>query len=682
MPTERVVINTANSFNDKILLVDDDPLVLKALDRALRQDNYDLITANSGEEAIKMLEREEVAVIVCNLCLPRVSGIEVLKQARTIRPQAIKVILTGASDLTEVIDAVNTGHIAQFIQKPWEESTLRQTINSSVARYRLLKDNKRLHALNLYQHRALILSHDSLKRDLKVGSHIHEVLLRGKTPENLPSFDIDTLTLPSAEIDGDFYDFYQPSSHTFDVVIGDVMGKGIPAALVGTAVKTLLMRFAVPLQRTQIFDKLQGWRDDLFSPREVLEQVHEEMIDSLIDLEFFVSLFYARFDLRRQLCTYVDCGSAKPLHYRAHEKQVVELQGKSFPLGVVKENSYQEVVVPYSRDDVFVFYSDGLSEAKSPEGSLFGTERLISLVRENATQSSRDLIQAIRAEVMEFCQRDSFDDDLTIIVLKSVEAALVDVGSMKTAKFTGSLSQLASVRKFVEQFCKAVPGNSHLLSLQLKLAVNEIFCNTVKHGYGGESRHPIVIEAALGADGVMFEIADQGEPFDPAKIREPSLSGDRDGGFGLYIIQEIADSITYAPKQTESGWNRLRLFKRYCLEGETMELPYTTEKEVLVVTLDGANLDAKEASQFKQKMSDIITTEQANQVVFDLSKLQFVDSSGLGGFLSTLRLLNEQGGDLKLAGMSGSIRTMFEIVRMHKLFEIFNTTDEAVRSFD
>jgi len=107
----------------------------------------------------------------------------------------------------------------------------------------------------------------------------------------------------------------------------------------------------------------------------------------------------------------------------------------------------------------------------------------------------------------------------------------------------------------------------------------------------------------------------------------------------------------------------------------------TTEKvgDVTVVLLPGDNLDASNAPEFK---TDIQSVLEANaKVVFDLGQLGFVDSAGLGAILSCLRKLNAEGGDLKLFGMQKPVRALFELVRMHRIFDIFNTRDEAVRSF-
>jgi anti-sigma B factor antagonist len=114
-------------------------------------------------------------------------------------------------------------------------------------------------------------------------------------------------------------------------------------------------------------------------------------------------------------------------------------------------------------------------------------------------------------------------------------------------------------------------------------------------------------------------------------------------------------------------------------EEDLMEL--TTEKigDVTVVVLSGEQLDAGNAKEFKRDIAPLL--EPRGKVVFDLAEVRFVDSSGLGALLSSLRQLNATGGDLKLCGMSKPVRALFELVRMHRIFDICITKDEAVRSF-
>lgn len=100
---------------------------------------------------------------------------------------------------------------------------------------------------------------------------------------------------------------------------------------------------------------------------------------------------------------------------------------------------------------------------------------------------------------------------------------------------------------------------------------------------------------------------------------------------------------------------------------------------VTVVVVPGANLDSSNTDDFKVAVSHVLA--QSQHVVFDLGELEFVDSSGLGAFLTCLRQLNAAGGDLKLCRMRKPVRTLFELVRMHRVFDILGTADEAIAAY-
>lgn len=110
-----------------------------------------------------------------------------------------------------------------------------------------------------------------------------------------------------------------------------------------------------------------------------------------------------------------------------------------------------------------------------------------------------------------------------------------------------------------------------------------------------------------------------------------------------------------------------------------MELTLEKIHDVNIVALQGEALDASNANEFKRNMAPVL--ESTSKVVFDLSQVEFVDSAGLGAILWCLRQLNAAKGDLKLCGMTKPVRILFELVGMHRIFDIFNTKEEAVGSF-
>jgi anti-anti-sigma factor len=664
-----------------ILIIDDEFLILKALEQTLLRENYRILTASNGQSAIQVMEKEMIALIICDLRMPNMNGIQVLKTAQLIQADAIRIILTGQNDLDSVLQAVNIGQASQIILKPWEDVLLIQTVKASMEKHRLIKENKELHALTLAQHKDLRETHDVLRHELLVGAKIHETLLLGRVPCDIPELSLELLSIPAKEIGGDFFEFYRPASQMLDVVIGDVMGKGIPAALVGTSIKTHLLHFAVPLSHSQIYKKEEGWIEDILTPQEILEHLHDELVSKLIQLEYFATLFYGRFDLEHHFLTYVDCGSTKPIHYKANEKKTVYLTGNNFPLGAVEQENYQSFQTSFSEKDIFIFYSDGLTEAKSIQNEMYGYERLAEIVDKNVQASPSDMINLIKNSIIDFTKNTLFEDDLTIIIIKINQIDWIQKSKLMATKFQADLSELSNLRKFVDCLCQSAPLNGKNLSCELQLAINEAFCNIVKHGYHGNKEGSILVQGKLQENGVTIELSDQGIGFNPKTVQEPSLAGDQENGYGWFMIKEIADEVHYLQKESKQGWNHMHIYKKYPREGKKIQFLHAQENNVLIITPEGESLDAHDAPEFKEKVIDLIETQSLNRVVFDLHQLQFIDSSGLGSFLSVLRVLHSHGGELKLACMNKPVRTLFELVSMHKIFEIFNTKEEAIKSF-
>jgi anti-anti-sigma factor len=670
-----------NIQSPPLLLVDDDKLVLIALMKTIERAGFNVLTAQNGKEAIEILKKHTVALIICDQRMPDLLGVEVLKQALLIQPNAIRIILTANQDLKTVLEAINIGQISQFILKPWDEASLIQTISTSFDKYRLTKENQLLHELTLEQNQELARNHERLKRDLELGAHIYATLLLGKIPTITKGFEIGSLSIPSREIDGDFFAFYQPSTYLVDLLIGDVMGKGIPAALVGTAIKTQFIRFAIPYSHVKKIERGRHWEEDLLTPHEIVNLVHDELATSLICLEYFVSLLYARFDFHKRSLLFINSGFTPPIHYSTSTQKAELIPGGNLPMGSVIDNYYDAINTDFLPGDIFIFVSDGISEAMSPNHEMYGCDPLIQIVQDYSNEDPESLINRIKLSLKAFTQKEVFDDDVTLLIIKISQSGAPLIFRETSAKFFAHLSQLQNVRSFIQRICHWMPGDAEKMSIQLQLAINEIFCNIVQHGYKGRDKGSILIEVKLKEDGVLIEIADQGATFDPSTVKEPSLAGDQESGFGWYIVREIADCVTYMQKKSKMGWNHTSLFKKFIQKGIKMHITHSIQNDVLIITPQGDSLDAKDASEFKEDVSALIRNANQFHVVFDLQHIQFVDSSGLGAFLSVLRLLHSNHGELKLAELNKAVRTMFELVSMHKIFEIYNSTEEAIKSF-
>jgi response regulator RpfG family c-di-GMP phosphodiesterase len=123
----------------KILIVDDEPANLRMLERLLNLEN-DVLTASSGTEALELLSRHDISLIISDQRMPGLTGIEFLKQAAQMRPQTVRIILTGYTDVNDLVEAINSGVVYKYITKPWVNSDLRQTVKRAIEHFEVTKD--------------------------------------------------------------------------------------------------------------------------------------------------------------------------------------------------------------------------------------------------------------------------------------------------------------------------------------------------------------------------------------------------------------------------------------------------------------------------------------------------------------------------------------------------------------
>jgi putative two-component system response regulator len=127
----------------KILVIDDEPANLRLLRRVLG-DDYEVFAAQSGPEGLEMLKTEDIALIITDQRMPGMSGVQVLEASQSIRPEAIKILLTGYTDIQALIDAINSGNVYKYIQKPWDAEDLKLTVKRAVETYNLRRHNEQL----------------------------------------------------------------------------------------------------------------------------------------------------------------------------------------------------------------------------------------------------------------------------------------------------------------------------------------------------------------------------------------------------------------------------------------------------------------------------------------------------------------------------------------------------------
>lgn len=131
----------------KILIVDDEPANLRVLERLFR-DYYEVLVANSGADALELLTRHDVAVLITDQRMPEMTGIELLKQTVSLRPRMVRIILTGYTDVEAMVEAINCGHVYRYVTKPWNNDELRLTVKRALEHFEMNKKGHELASAN------------------------------------------------------------------------------------------------------------------------------------------------------------------------------------------------------------------------------------------------------------------------------------------------------------------------------------------------------------------------------------------------------------------------------------------------------------------------------------------------------------------------------------------------------
>lgn len=390
------------------------------------------------------------------------------------------------------------------------------------------------------------------KQEEELRSRIQDSLLQGQLPRQIKGARVAALSSPSQYMDGDFYDFYEFGEHQLDLVLGDVMGKGMTAALVGAATKNYILR---------VLEELLAEQKDqaaLPSPAAIMQRVHDELTPRLIDLERFVTMVYARFDMKKGQHTFVNAGHMATLHYHSATGKCTRLEGNNTPLGVFDEEHYGQAQVSFEAGDLFFFYSDGFTEAHNAQGHFFGAERLVRYIERHAALPPAALADGLLKRVMAFAAGHVQSDDLTCIAVRLDHAP---AGSDATSlDMKSDPRHLLALREYVETQCRRA-GLPEEEAQQVVLALNEAAANIMEHAYEGQEDRDIPVTTTAEPGRIVFQLTHNGIPFSRELVPPPDFEANSEGGFGLYIIDQCMDEVRY--ESSQDGYHHLRLVKLF-----------------------------------------------------------------------------------------------------------------------
>jgi phosphoserine phosphatase RsbU/P len=260
---------------------------------------------------------------------------------------------------------------------------------------------------NARLYETILANEDRLEKEIRFAQRVQAALLPAELPKRMKGVDVAARFAPARELGGDLYDFLAPEPNSLVVAVGDVSGKGVPAALYSA--------FAGELIRSRTFRR--RYAPERFSPAGVLASTNTILHERQLE-EYYCTLCYAVFDLKRRTVTLANSGLPYPIRYDAATKRATQIELPGVPLGSFAGSTYDEATLDLAAGDAYVFCSDGVFEANDGLGREFGAERLIQVVEKSSDQSARAIVDAIFAAVWSFRGDTPPNDDMTAVALK------------------------------------------------------------------------------------------------------------------------------------------------------------------------------------------------------------------------------------------------------------------------
>jgi len=362
---------------NRIVVIEDDPAILRGLADSLRGESFDVLTAADGENGYRLVQEKSPDLVILDLMLPGMNGFEVCRQIRG-HGLAIPILMLTAQD--READRVQGFHVGadDYVTKPFSVRELLGRVRAILRRSEGRSDIEN-------------------QKELDGARSIQQRLMPSEIPQ-LPGCCIAGMWIPARIVSGDYFDVLRLDDETVALCIADVCGKGMPAAMMMSnlqaAVKTCASKWV--------------------QPRELCERVNRVMCENM--RSGFITFFYAVLNIGgngRKRLTYCNAGHNPPI--LCSNRVARRLDRGGGVLGVFREWQYEEEEVRLHDGDRLLMYTDGISESCNAEGEEFGDQRLVDLVV-HAGRDAHPLAEDAVGAATRF-SNGRFEDDLTVLAV-------------------------------------------------------------------------------------------------------------------------------------------------------------------------------------------------------------------------------------------------------------------------
>jgi serine phosphatase RsbU (regulator of sigma subunit) len=405
--------SSTDILNARILVVDDKEANVRLLEGMLRVAGYACIESTTDPSRVCELHRKHrYSLILLDLQMPGMDGFQVMEGLKEIEEDGYLPVLVITAQPDHKLRALQAG-AKDFVTKPFDMAELRARVHN-ILEVRLLHLEAKNYSKVLEETvRELEASREVIRlktleerkrseQELALAQETQVSLL----PRFLPQFEgfhIHAFNNPTRYVGGDFYDVLQLSSGEWAVILADVSGKGMPAALLSSMVLgALSMEFRSGTQ-----------------PHEALNRVNQLLCEKSLPFQF-VTLFLFLLS-PNGVGEFISAGHNPAYLFRSATGEIEQLHSDAYFLGMFDFASYQSRRLHLNKGDILVVYTDGLTDAQNRQEEMFGEERLLKIIRQEAPSGSHAVERKFLQSIEEFTQGMPQTDDITFVVVEKCQ---------------------------------------------------------------------------------------------------------------------------------------------------------------------------------------------------------------------------------------------------------------------
>lgn len=368
--------------------------------------------------------------------------------------------------------------------------------------------------------------------ELDVARHIQASMLPCIFPPfpERHEFDIYATMTPAKEVGGDFYDFFFVDSNHLALVMADVSGKGVPAALFMMISKTLIKSIA----------------QNGLSPAKVLEKVNNQLCENN-EAEMFVTVWLGILEISTGKMKCVNAGHEFPAIMRKGGNWELYKDKHGFVVAGMENAKYKEYELEFHPGDKLFVYTDGVAEATNVNNELYGTERMITALNKAKDKQVKELLESVHGDVDAFAGDAEQFDDITMLTLKINEPN----SNRRELTVVPSSDAVNDVTAFVEEILTENELPFKTIA-QVNVAIDEIFSNIVLYSEATSA----TVSCTLEEDEIKLEFSDNGKPYDPTKNEDPDITLSSEerkiGGLGIFMVKKTMDDVSYVYKDNKN----------------------------------------------------------------------------------------------------------------------------------